>query len=104
MCIRDRDIIQSSSTAGEIVISRPIQEAMDNLMLFLKDRVYVHSELKREEGKARDLLSRIFDFCMQDVRHMEPYLREHPMTCESDDPVSMLDGDLQGTTRIVTDY
>ena len=85
-------------------MSRPIQEAMDGLMLFLKDTVYMHSEPKREEGKACDLLSRIFDFCMEDVRRMEPYLREHPMTCESDDPVSMFRGDLQGTARIVTDY
>jgi dGTPase len=98
------DIIRSSSIAGEIVMSRPIQEAMDGLMLFLKDTVYMHSEPKREEGKARDLLSRIFDFCMEDVRRMEPYLREHPMTCESNDPVSMFRGDLQGTARIVTDY
>jgi dGTPase len=98
------DIIRSSSAAGQIVMSRPIQGAMDGLMLFLKDRVYMHSEPKREEGKARDLLSRIFDFCMQDVTHMEPYLREHPTTCEADDPVSMLRGDVQGTARIVTDY
>jgi dGTPase len=98
------DIIRSSSIAGEIVMSQPIQEAMDGLMLFLKDRVYIHSEPKREEGKACDLLSRIFDFCMEDVRRMEPYLREHPMTCESNDPVSMFRGDLQGTARIVTDY
>ncbi len=46
------DIIRSSSIAGEIVMSRPIQGAMDDLMLFLKDRVYMHSEPKREEGKA----------------------------------------------------
>ena len=98
------DIIRSSSIAGNIVMSQPVQSAMDDLMLFLKDRVYMHSEPKREEGKARDLLSRIFDYCMQDVRRMEPYLREHPMTCESEDPVSLLRGDLQGTARIVTDY
>jgi dGTPase len=98
------DIIRSSSIAGEIVMSRPIQDAMDDLMLFLKDRVYIHSEPKREEGKACDLLSRIFDFCMEDARRMEPYLQEHPMTCASDDPISILRGDLQGTARIVTDY
>ncbi|MCX6063847.1 MAG: deoxyguanosinetriphosphate triphosphohydrolase [Caldiserica bacterium] len=98
------DIIRSSSIAGEIVMSRPIQNAMDDLMLFLKDRVYIHSEPKREEGKACDLLSRIFDFCMEDVRRMQPYLEDHPMTCASNDPISVLRGDLHGTARIVTDY
>jgi len=98
------DIIRSSSIAGQIVMSRPIQNAMDDLMLFLKDRVYMHSEPKREEGKACDLLSRIFDFCMEDVRRMEPYLEEHPMTCASSDPMSLLRGDLHATARIVTDY
>ncbi|HEY9093779.1 MAG TPA: hypothetical protein VIN62_02970, partial [Candidatus Cryosericum sp.] len=67
-------------------------------------RVYMHSEPKREEGKAQDLLERIFDFCMQDVGRIEPYLREHPTTCGSDDPVSMLRPDRAATARIVTDY
>ncbi|HWQ21368.1 MAG TPA: deoxyguanosinetriphosphate triphosphohydrolase [Clostridia bacterium] len=98
------DIVRTSSVAGEIAMSGPVQGAMDDLMLFLKDRVYMHSEPKREESKACDLLSRIFDFCMQDIRRMEPYLREHPMVCESDDPVTMLHGDLHSTARIVTDY
>lgn len=98
------DIIRSSSQAGDIVMSQPTREAMDGLMLFLKDRVYMHSEPKREEGKARDLLSRIFDFCVQDVRRMEPYLREHPATCDSVDPVSALRENSQTTARIVTDY
>src|SRR5450756_644414 len=39
------DIIRSSSTAGEIVMSQPIQEAMDNLMLFLKDRAVSYTHL-----------------------------------------------------------
>jgi dGTPase len=98
------DIIRSSSVAGDIVMSSPIRDAMDNLMLFLKDRVYMHSEPKLEESKASDLLSRIFDFCMADVRHMEPYLHEHPMTCEAEDPVSVLRGNRQATAQIVTDY
>lgn len=98
------DIIHSSSEAGQIVMSGPIRDAMDDLMLFLKDRVYMHSEPKREEGKAQDLLERIFDFCMQDVGRIEPYLREHPTTCGSDDPVGMLRPDRAATARIVTDY
>jgi len=98
------DIIHSSSTAGQIVMSEQVRNAMDELMLFLKDRVYMHSEPKREEGKAQDLLERIFDFCMQDVGRIEPYLREHPMTCDSNDPVNMLRPDRTGTARIVTDY
>lgn len=98
------DIIRSSSVEGKITMSPPVRDAMDNLMLFLKDRVYMHSEPKLEEGKASDLLSRIFDFCMADVRHMEPYLREHPMTCEAHDPVAMLEGNEHVTAQIVTDY
>jgi len=98
------DIIRSSSVEGDIVMSPPVREAMDNLMLFLKDKVYMHSEPKLEEGKASDLLSRIFDYCMADVRRMEPYLREHPTTCETTDVVSLLKGDEQATAQIVTDY
>lgn len=98
------DIVRSSSSSGSIVMSPPVQDAMDGLMLFLKDKVYMHSEPKREEGKARDLLSRIFDYCMLDTKHMEPYLREHPMTCEAVDPVSLLSRDSLGTARVVTDY
>ncbi len=98
------DIIRSSAVEEKIVMSPSIRDAMDNLMLFLKDRVYMHSEPKQEEGKARDLLSRIFDFCMTDIRHMESYLHEHPMTCEVNDPVSLLKNDKQATAQVVTDY
>ena len=98
------DIIRSSSVAGDIVMSPPVREAMDNLMLFLKDKVYMHSEPKLEEGKASDLLSRIFDYCMSDVRRMEPYLREHPATCETTDVVALLRNDASTTAQIVTDY
>lgn len=98
------DIVRSSSSADSIVMSPPIQGAMDELMLFLKDRVYMHSEPKREEGKARDLLSRIFDHCMTNTFQMETYLREHPMTWEASDPISVLRGDTRATARVVTDY
>jgi dGTP triphosphohydrolase len=35
---------------------------------------------------------------------MEPYLREHPTTCETTDVVSLLKDDDQARAQIVTDY
>ncbi|MDO9100147.1 MAG: deoxyguanosinetriphosphate triphosphohydrolase [Caldisericota bacterium] len=98
------DIIQSSAAAGTISMSSDIRSAMDALMMFLKDRVYMHSVPKREEGKARELLSRIFDFCMEDALRLEPYLREHPVSQQNRDPVSLLQTDPVYRARVVADY
>ena len=98
------DIIHTSSCGGEIAMSPEVRDAMDSLMLFLKDRVYLHSEPKLEEGKAGDLLARIFDFCISDVQRLGPYLREHPETYRAEDPVAMLCSDIRIAAQVVTDY
>lgn len=85
-------------------MSPEVRDAMDSLMLFLKDRVYLHSEPKLEEGKAGDLLARIFDFCISDVQRLGPYLREHPETYRAEDPVAMLCSDIRIAAQVVTDY
>lgn len=99
------DIIRTSSTnTTAIVMSPPIQQAMDDLMLFLKDRVYMHSEPKREEGKARGLLSRIFDYCIENPAHIGSYLEEHPIVHETDDPAAMLKANANYCAQVTTDY
>ncbi len=99
------DIIRTSSQDGlQIVMSPAIQRAMDDLMLFLKDRVYMHSEPKREEGKARALLAHIFDDCIENPAHMKAYLEEHPIIQETKDPVALLGQDLNQRARVTTDY
>ncbi|TLM99635.1 deoxyguanosinetriphosphate triphosphohydrolase, partial [bacterium] len=62
------DMIKASWERPEIRMSPEISDAMARLRKFLFDRVYIGSEAKREEEKAKKLLQNLFGFF---VRHPE---------------------------------
>lgn len=61
------DLIETSREQPEIALSQPIGEVMNQLRDFMFDNVYVSSEAKREEGKARHV-----------VQYLYAHFVEHP--------------------------
>jgi dGTPase len=56
------DMIKASWDRPEICMSPEVSGAMARLRQYLFDQVYIGSEAKREEEKAKKLLQRLFDF------------------------------------------
>ncbi len=56
------DMILSSREAGEIVLSPSVEKALQDLRSFMFERVYRNPIAKSQEGKAKDMLKRMFEF------------------------------------------
>lgn len=70
-----RDLINSSWQQSEIKHSPPIESASKILRDFLFENVYIGSEGKSEEGKAKRLLKLLFEFFMENIDYIpEEYL------------------------------
>ena len=57
-----RDMVETSSCAGDIKMSDSVWDAMMELRAFLFERVYVRSDAKGEEPKANRLVESLFDY------------------------------------------
>ena len=56
------DMIENSWNSNEIVMSQPVERALWDLRGFLFERVYRNPVAKGEEGKAQDMLQKLFRF------------------------------------------
>ena len=56
------DLIDASTDKNEIMMSPAICEATMELRRFLFERVYINSEAKAEESKAKELLARLYEY------------------------------------------
>ena len=56
------DMIENSWDSNEIVMSQPVERALWDLRGFLFERVYRNPVAKGEEGKAQDMLQKLFRF------------------------------------------
>jgi len=56
------DLIVTSREAGTIVFSPSVEKALNDLRLFMFDRVYRNPVAKSEESKAKDMLKRLYDY------------------------------------------
>ena len=56
------DMIENSWDSNEIVMSQPVERALWDLRGFLFERVYRNPAAKGEEGKAQDMLQKLFRF------------------------------------------
>lgn len=65
-----RDIINSSWQQNEIKRSESIKTATGDLRTFLFENVYIGSEGKSEEGKAKRLLKLLFEFFMDNINKL----------------------------------
>ncbi len=65
-----RDLINSSWQQGEIKRSAEVRAATEKLRTFLFENVYIGSEGKSEEGKAKRLLKLLYEFLMDHIDYM----------------------------------
>ena len=56
------DLVQTSSEAGDIVLSDHIADALQQMRTFLFERVYRNPVAKGEETKAKDMLRRLYEY------------------------------------------
>ena len=69
-------VITASENSPVITMTEEVGDATDRLRTFLFDRVYRNPVAKGEESKAKELLSRLFDyFCQNPERMPELYVR-----------------------------
>ena len=55
------DMIRSSREEGRIVLTPAVDKALKDLRAFMFERVYRNPVAKGEEGKAKDMLRRLFE-------------------------------------------
>ncbi|MBQ6453297.1 MAG: deoxyguanosinetriphosphate triphosphohydrolase [Coriobacteriales bacterium] len=84
-----QDMIETSSSAGDIMLSANVAAAMDQLRSFLFERVYTSEAAKLESSKAFELLLRLFEhYCEHPQEIPETTLeiaRKHPLPQCPDD-------------------
>lgn len=70
------DVIRTSRAAGKVVQSHSCGEAMAALRAFMFEFVYRNPVAKGEEGKAQDMLRRLFEYYMGDPDKLPPEFQE----------------------------
>lgn len=65
-----RDLINSSWQQNEIKRSAEVKAATEKLRSFLFENVYIGSEGKSEEGKAKRLLKLLYEFFMDNINYI----------------------------------
>ena len=65
-----RSIINASADSDEIKMETEIGEATEKLRKFLFDSVYTNPVAKGEEGKAEELLGRLYDYFVKHPEHL----------------------------------
>ncbi len=66
-------IIEASTDRPEIRMSEEIQQATDELRAFLFANVYTNSQAKAEDGKAKGLLSALFEYFVKNPEKMPTF-------------------------------
>ena len=84
------DMITTSREEGEIVLTPAVEGALKELRAFMFERVYRNPIAKGEEGKAKDMLRRLFE-----------YYYAHPEALPEDFQPQM---SFDGLERTVCDY
>ncbi|MBS7262187.1 MAG: deoxyguanosinetriphosphate triphosphohydrolase [Eubacteriales bacterium] len=69
------DIVSTSCTANDIMMSQEIYSSMMELRAFMFEKVYIDSAAKQEEGKAEEILKSLYAYYMADPKRLpeEPY-------------------------------
>jgi dGTPase len=84
------DMILTSQEAGEILLSPQVDQALKDLRAFMFERVYRNPVAKGEEGKAKMMLTKLFE-----------YYVAHPDALPADFQPQM---SFEGLERTVCDY
>lgn len=64
------DVIQNSTGKVNIQMGKQVEQAMDDLRRFMFEQVYVGSEAKREETKARQVIKYIYQYFIEHPQHL----------------------------------
>ena len=56
------DLINTSRAEGEILLSQPVEQALQDLRSFMFEKVYRNPIAKGEESKAKDMLQRLYRY------------------------------------------
>ncbi|MCL2662394.1 MAG: deoxyguanosinetriphosphate triphosphohydrolase [Oscillospiraceae bacterium] len=59
------DMIEESEKCGEITLSSPLTEVLNNFRSFMYENVYLNMKAKREESKVYGIVSELFRFYFQ---------------------------------------
>ena len=59
------DIVTTSMGKNDILMSKPVSDAMAQLRHFMFERVYTHPEAKSEEGKAEVLMKTLYEYYLK---------------------------------------
>ncbi|MGI6712363.1 MAG: deoxyguanosinetriphosphate triphosphohydrolase [Bacillota bacterium] len=65
-----KDLIQNSMGLSNVGMSPEVQEAMDELRAFLFKRVYIGSQAKSEETKAKNMLKTLFFYYIDNYNEL----------------------------------
>ncbi len=84
------DLIKNSTGKDKIIMSSKVKKAMDDLRTFMFQHVYIGSEAKREEAKARQVVKQLFQYFMEHRQALPAEFRQ----AEETEPLS----------RVVVDY
>ncbi|GHV07933.1 deoxyguanosinetriphosphate triphosphohydrolase-like protein [Clostridia bacterium] len=71
-----RDLIENSYERTYVALSKPVAAAMDTFRDFMFERVYLNPVAKSEEGKAQDLIARLFAHFAQNPDELPPDNRD----------------------------
>lgn len=70
------DVIKASSGQPAVLMTDTVRQAVDDLRQFMFDNVYLASEAKREESKARHVVQSLYGYHVENVSILPPeYLR-----------------------------
>lgn len=76
-----KDIVMASLDKDEILMSEPVQEATDKLRDFMFERVYLDKTVKKETGKARHIMTELYNYYLEDLKRLpESHLRIYEET------------------------
>ena len=72
-----KSIIENSAGINDIRMAPDVQEATNELRKFLFANVYLNPVAKGEEGKAKELLARLFDYYLKNPTEMPALYRSN---------------------------
>ncbi|NCO28134.1 MAG: deoxyguanosinetriphosphate triphosphohydrolase [Caldiserica bacterium CG02_land_8_20_14_3_00_36_38] len=99
-----QNVIEESFNKNIIQMSKDIESTMDELKDFLTEKVYIGSAPKKEEQKVIRLIYYLFDYFYKQPEKLNSYIKNHPISLNSKDPIGLLKEDKKERIRIITDY
>lgn len=68
-----KDIIFNSADKSEIIMSKSIQNATDELREFMFDNIYVNDIAKSEDRKAKKIITDLFEYYYENIENIPNY-------------------------------